>query len=257
MTDAKTAAKIALLETTLSTNADVLSAAQVESLKATIANLKATGEAFPGANAARMAAKAKPVTPRTAIVRAAAALPILEATVSGDTMRATPVFVNTAVNTLDPGPATKPVATVGTMPTLASLLTGGKFDASSPAGKVFTFEIAKPDRFRGEYFASVFNAEQNRFLYVGMMKADGTFRFTTGSKLTDADVETKVLRWALGKIVSGGPVPNGYTITARTTSPKTPTPRRRGWSGRRPRWTSASYGNFYGAGDRYSYPANS
>jgi len=224
MSDARTARKIAMLQNTLDTNADVLSPAQIDSLKATIASLKATGEAFPGATAARLGM----VTARIAdsypvpVTPADVQTPVLAAaTMPAPAPPAAPVAAPA------PAPADDWLATA--RPTAASLTAGrAKFDARSADGKVFTFEIAKPDRFKGEYFASVFHVEQGKFLYVAMMNGDGKLRFTKGSKFTDSDLQARVLSWALGKVFSGAAIPPGYSIVERDASPA---PARTGYRG--------------------------
>jgi hypothetical protein len=206
MSDARTARKIAMIENTLATNADVLSPAQIDSLKATIANLKATGEAFPGATAARLGNL-------TARIPAPAVIDVVP--VSAVTM---PVPAATLPPVTSPALAPTPVAPALPRPTAASLTAGkARFDAMSADGKVFTFEVSKPDRFKGEFFASVYSSDAGKFLYVAMMNgATGALRFTGGSKVTADDVKAKVLVWALGKVYSGAALPAGYSIVERT-----------------------------------------
>jgi len=189
----RTERKIKTIETTLANDADVLSVAQVASLNATLAMLRATLSGATPMPSAMDRARMDAAKANAAVVRESEA-PVMEAEV-----------VKSEV-----------VTTTAKLTVLPEFVMAGKaiFTVSNPEGKRYTFKVEKPDRYRGEYFASVMTGSDNEasYSYVAMMSEAGNLRTTRGSKMPETDVRFKVLKWALDVVFGRRKAPDGYAI---------------------------------------------
>jgi hypothetical protein len=97
-------------------------------------------------------------------------------------------------------------------------LTAGKatFTISKVAtGERFTYEIAKPENFHGDFFASVMKGSDNEsdYSYIGMMsQAELRLRFTKGSKFAPETKEARGLQFVLDVVAGRKVLPAGFEL---------------------------------------------
>jgi hypothetical protein len=216
MNAAAIARKITMLETTISTSADVMSPEAIAKLKTLRDSLVSMQSGTVTIDAARGAAAhldgmiaSEPGTHgRTALELTAEVLREAVAVATEVEPVAVPV-VDVTVTTSEPATAD---------PLSREFITAGRaiFTISNGRGERFTFKVTKPeDRFRGEYFASVMKGSDNEsdYKYCGMMSGERfTLRATKGSKFGADTKEFKVLAFALDVIAGRRALPAGYEL---------------------------------------------
>lgn len=89
------------------------------------------------------------------------------------------------------------------------------FTVTNPAGEHYTFKISRP-RSADEtcpLFVSLLNGSDNEssYVYMGILREDGTVKRTAKSRVGDEATSMKVVRWALSQFKKGVALPQGYT----------------------------------------------
>jgi hypothetical protein len=101
-------------------------------------------------------------------------------------------------------------------------LTAGKatFTLSKLAtGERFTYEIAKPENFHGDFFASVMKGSDNEsdYRYIAMMsEATLALRFTKGSRFAVDSKEARGLQFVLDVVAGRKVLPAGFELRRST-----------------------------------------
>jgi hypothetical protein len=94
------------------------------------------------------------------------------------------------------------------------------FTVDNGKGTHYTFKIRQPKkdnpRFTGRapHFVSLLTGPDNvnSYSYLGMITALEGFKLTKASKMNDASVPVKVLRWVLNLVATNGSMPTGYKV---------------------------------------------
>jgi hypothetical protein len=95
------------------------------------------------------------------------------------------------------------------------------FTVDNGKGTHYTFKVSQPkkdnERFTGvkPHFAKLLTGPDNTsdYSYLGMVNPEtGEVKLTTASRMTADSLPVKVLAWALGRVIKGGQLPEGYSI---------------------------------------------
>lgn len=120
-------------------------------------------------------------------------------------------------------PVAKPEVAASNSPEISRLfLTAGKatFTLSKLAtGERFTYEIAKPENFHGDFFASVMKGSDNEtdYRYIAMMsQVELRLRFTKGSKFAVDSKEARGLQFVLDVVAGRKVLPAGFELRRST-----------------------------------------
>lgn len=188
MNEAVANARILMIEETIRNHADVLSAGQIEGMRATIAKLRAT-----------IAGKVEEMPrrkPKSDVL--ANELPATEPA-------AVETFSDADLDAIEPPPLTRDFVTAGK----------AIFTFASPKGGHFTFKVERPDDFKGEYFGHVMTGTSNEsdYAYVGMVNGSTMrLRETKGSKFKADSREFAVFSIALDVVAGRKTLPDGYKL---------------------------------------------
>jgi hypothetical protein len=129
-----------------------------------------------------------------------------------------------AAEAFAPAPVAAPAPAPGHTPKLsAEFVFAGRalFTVSNPKGEHYTYRIRGREseypvgsgKYSMSYFLSVkCSGAQWPYLYVGIVKRDGTIKCTGKSHFTPGTKEYDVAAWALRTVLSGKRVPDGYEI---------------------------------------------
>lgn len=92
------------------------------------------------------------------------------------------------------------------------------FTVANPSGERYTYRVARKEateRYSETFFVSLLTGPDNAndYTYLGILEPEtGDVRLTPAGRFNAATLPCRVIRWALARVWSGQPLPDGYAI---------------------------------------------